>query len=346
MPESTNQLPRRDFLKHTARAAVVAGFAGGAASAAMPKDKKLTLADSIPVRAFGKTAVKLPVLGYGGAALPKRWGSPLSVEDRVKLVRYAHGRGLRYFDTAGNYMESQAILGAALQPLRDKVWLATKIETTVPSQVRKAVERCLKELQTDYLDLVQIHGTPGLQQMSVAGAMKVHAELVKLRDERIIRFIGVTAHGYFDKALGVISTGGFDQCMLACGYLPRGHDQVFSPRMMSLREQCLEKAHELKMGICAMKVIGGGVLGAWSGYVVPTFDKKRLRLLPGAAMRWALKDKRIHMLTIGMRLRTEIDANIKTLSGDITCTESDRALLAEFGPQALNSGAMRKMRVE
>jgi hypothetical protein len=47
-----------------------------------------------------------------------------------------------------------------------------------------------------------------------------------------------------------------------------------------------------------------------------------------------------------MRLKSDIDANIKTLAGDLTYTAADRALLAEFGPQALNSDAMRKMRVE
>ncbi len=337
-------LRRRDFLKSAALAA--AALPAGAASAAVPKDKKLKLADTIPARVFGKTGVKLPILGYGGAALPKKWHNPLSLEDRVKLVRYAYDRGLRYFDTAGNYMESQSILGEALKPVRGNVWLVSKVETTVPSRVRRAVEQCLKELQTDYLDLVQIHGTPGLEQMSVARAMKVHAELVKLRDERMVRFLGFSAHSYFDKALALIESGGFDQCMLAYGYLPRGHNQVFSPRMIRLRERCLVKAHEQHMGIAAMKVIGAGVLGGWAGYVVPKFDKKRLRLLPAAAIRYVLQDKRVHMLTIGMRLKTDIDANIKTLAGDVACTDADRALLAEFGPQALNSDAMRKMRVE
>jgi len=341
-----DRLGRREFLKKAAQAAAAASASAGIASAAVPKDKTLTLADTIPARVFGKTGVKLPILGYGGAALPKRWGNPLSLEDRVKLVRYAYNRGLRYFDTGGNYMESQSILGKALEPVRDKVWLVSKAETTVPSQVRQAVERCLKELRTDYLDLVQIHGTPGLEQMSVARAMKVHAELVKLRDERMVRFLGFSAHSYFDKALALIESGGFDQCMLAYGYLPRGHDQIFSPRMIGLREQCLANAHKQNMGIVAMKVIGAGVLGGWAGHVVPKFDKKRLKLVPAAAIRYALQDKRLHMLCIGMRLRTDIDANIKTLAGDVTYTDADRALLAEFGPQALNSDAMRKMRVE
>ena len=340
------ELGRREFLKQAAQAAAAASASAGIASAAVPKDKTLTLADTIPTRVFGKTGVKLPVLGYGGAALPKRWLNPLSLENRVKLVRYAYDRGLRYFDTAGNYMESQTILGKALKHVRDKVWLVSKTETTNPSHVRKAVERCLKELQTDYLDLVQIHGTPGLEQMSVARAMRVHAELVKLRDERMVRFLGFSAHSYFDKALALIESGGFDQCMLAYGYLPRGHNQVFSPRTIRLREQCLAKAHEQGMGIVAMKVIGGGLLGGWARHVVPTFDKRRLKLLPAAAIRRVLQDKRVHMLCIGMRLKTDIDANIKTLSGNVAYRADDRALLAEFGPQALNSAAMRKMRVE
>ena len=121
---------------------------------------------------------------------------------------------------------------------------------------------------------------------------------------------------------------------------------MFSPRMLKLRSQCLASAHKRGMAIAAMKVIGAGILGAWAGYVVPTFDKKRLRQLPAAAVRYVLNDKRVHMLNIGMRLKTDIDANIKTLAGDVTFTQADRALLAEFGAQALKSRAMKAMKVE
>jgi len=344
MPRPTHQLPRREFLKHTALAAAAAGLAAGAASAAVPKEKKIDLADTIPTRVLGKTGVKLPILGYGGAALPKAWAN--SLEDRVKLVRYACDRGVRYYDTAGNYMESQAILGEALKDVRDNVYLVSKVETTDPAKVRGAVEKSLKELQTDYLDAILIHGTPGIEQMTVEQAMKVHGELVKLRDERIVRFIGFSAHSYFDKALALISSGGFDQCMLSYGYIPRGHNQVFSARMVELRNACVAKAHEHGMGIVAMKVIGGGVLGAWSGLIVPGFDKKRLEQLPAAAIRYVLQDKRIHLLTIGMRLKREVDANIKTLSGDATYTLDDRALLARFCAKALDRNPLKAMRVD
>jgi predicted aldo/keto reductase-like oxidoreductase len=264
----------------------------------------------------------------------------------VALVRYACDRGLRYFDTAANYLESQTILGEALKEWRRQVCLVTKVETTRPEDVRKAVESSLKALQTDYLDVLLIHGTPGLEQMSVEQAMKIHAELVKLRDERITRFVGLSAHGYFDKALALIASGGFDVCMLSYGYVPRGHDQVWTARMTTLRDACLAKAHELGMGIVAMKVVGGGMLGAWSGYLVPAFDKERLRQLPAAAIRHVLQDERVHVMNISMRLKGEIDANLKILAGDTTYTLEDRALLAEFSAMLYDTDAVKKMRIE
>jgi len=355
----TDQFHRREFFKRTA-AVAVAGLGAGAASAAVPKDKTIALAEALPARTFGKTGVTLPVLGYGGAALPKKWGNPLSLEDRVKLVRYAYDSGLRYFDTSISYTysESQTIIGKALKGVRDNVFITTKVDfwnlarrdgritKVTKGEATRQIKMNLKELQSDYIDAVLIHGTPGVEQMTVAQSMEVQGELAKARDQGLVRFVGFSAHGYFDKALALISSGGFDLCMLAYGYLPRGHNQRFSDKSIALRAKCLAKAHELKMGIVAMKVVGAGIMGAWSGHIVPEFDKKRLALLPGAAIRWALQDKRIHMLCIGMRLKSEIDANMKTLAGDVTYAPADRALLNAFGPQALKSSAMKKMRVE
>jgi predicted aldo/keto reductase-like oxidoreductase len=182
--------------------------------------------------------------------------------------------------------------------------------------------------------------------MSVEQAMKIHAELVKLRDEKITRFVGFSAHGYFDKALALINSGGFEVCMLSYGYMPRGSSSVWSPRMTKLRDDCLAKAHELGMGIVAMKVVGGGWLGRWSGYLVPGFDKQPLAQLPGAAIRHVLQDQRVHLLAIGMHLPDQINANLKTLSGEATCTPEDRALLAEFSAKLYETDTIKKMRIE
>lgn len=331
---------RRDFLIRTATAAL--GSPALARAAAGPAES----AAGLPVRALGKTGLRLPILGYGGAALPKAWRSPLSYEDRVSLVRHAFDRGIRYYDTAGNYLESQAILGEALKDRRRDVCLVTKVETTKPDEVRKAVEKSLKELQTDHLDILLIHGTPGLEQMSVEQAMKIHAELVKLRDEKTTRHIGFSAHGYFDKALALIESGGFEMCMLSYGYMPRGYNSVWTPRMTKLRDDCLSAAHRRGMGIVAMKVIGGGWLGRWAGHLVPDFDKQRLAQLPGAAIRHVLQDDRVHLLAIGMSVKDQVDANIKAVCAGGPCTAEDRALLAEFSAKLYETDTIRKMRIE
>jgi predicted aldo/keto reductase-like oxidoreductase len=343
-PQTT--LGRREFLKSATQTAAAVAIGDGLASCAARAEPPGPSAGTIPVRTLGKTGLKLPILGYGGAALPTRWRNPLSHEDRVALVRYAFDRGVRYFDTAGNYMESQAILGEALKDRRRDVFLVTKVETTRPEEVRKAVEKSLKELQTDYLDILLIHGSPGLEQMSVEQAMRIHAELVKLRSEKVTRFIGFSAHGYFDKALALINSGGFEMCMLSYGYMPRGSSSVWGARMTKLRDECLAKAHEMGMGIVAMKVIGGGWLGRWSGYLVPAFDKQRLAQLPAAAIRHVLQDPRVHVLTIGMHMQTQIDANLRTLAGSATCTPADKALLADFSARLYETDTIRKLRVE
>ncbi len=214
--------------------------------------------------------------------LPKKWGNPLSTEDRVKLVRHAYDSGIRDFDTAVSYTFDK--------------------------------------------------------QMTVEQCMEVHSELVKARDKGQVRFVDFSAHHYFDKALALISTNEFDLCMLAYGYLPRGNSRLFSPRRTELRNACLAKAHELQMGIVAMKVLGAGMLGG--------FGKKELGRLPGAAIRYVLQDDRVHMLTIGMRYPAEIDANIKAFAGSTTYTSQDRALLADVSAAVLNDENVKSMSVE
>ncbi len=173
MREKDNQLDRRNFIKKgahataaVAAAATSAVLSTAAAHASAPEDKKITLTDAMPTRVLGKTKVELPILGYGGAALPKKWGNTLSFADRVKLVRHAYDSGIRYFDTAISYTysDSQAIIGEALKDVRDDVFITTKVDfwdrshadghiTKVnKEEVAGQVEKNLAELQSDYID--------------------------------------------------------------------------------------------------------------------------------------------------------------------------------------------------
>jgi predicted aldo/keto reductase-like oxidoreductase len=296
----------------------------------------------IPTRVLGKTGVELPMLAFGGVLLTSKWSGGRPFDDRVKLARAAYDAGIRYFDTASEYTESEKVLGTALKDVRNDVYLNTKLDVVKPEYVRRTVERSMNEFGVDMIDGMQLHGTPGIEAMTFEGAMAVREELEKLREEGLIRHIGLTGHHYFDKMHRLIDTGTFDHVMLAYGYFRKGMWRLLSAEMVELRELCLSRAHELGMGILAMKVMGGSVLTPWTaGKIAPEMEAKALQAMPAAAMRWVLQDERIHMLCIGQGSPQEIASNIATLTGDTNYTADDRALLASFSSKAYPRYAKR-----
>jgi predicted aldo/keto reductase-like oxidoreductase len=356
MPSPDQELKRRDFIKSgMVLGGATAALGGGllsletrAADAAKPTGEAAAEASKMLVKPFGKTGWNMPVLGMGGSAMIPQWKKEygvgvLPLEERVAMVRYAYDRGVRYFDTARVYGESESIMGQGLKGIRAHVYIATKIADPRPTHTRESLEKSLKELQTDYVDCAQIH-SPAIEKAGVAGAMKIHEQLLKLKDEGLVRFIGLTTHVAFEDVNQLVATGGFDQVLLAYAYFNRGLDTMLSHRNIQHRAVCLAKAHELNMGIISMKVMGAGVFSHNSGNLVPEFAADRLPELPGAAIRWVLNDERISMLNIGISLPKDIDDNIAVLSGDLRFTNNDRRLLAEFSGKAYEAKPFSEMK--
>jgi len=333
MSERPTGLNRRDLIKTglAATAAAVSGKVLGAEAASpMRYDPGV-----IPTRVLGKTGVELPMLAFGGVLLTSKWSGGRPFDDRVRLARAAYDAGIRYFDTATEYTESEKVLGVALADVRNDVFLNTKIDVVKPDYVRRTVERSMGEFGVDMIDGVQLHGTPGIEAMTFEGAMAVREELEKLRGEGMIRYIGLTGHHYFDKLFKLIDTGAFDHVMMAYGYFKKGMWRLLSAEMVELRELCLTRAHELKMGIIAMKVMGGSVLTPRrAARLAPEMDGAAYRAMPAAAIRWVLQDPRIQMLCIGQGSPEEIAENIQTVTGDTTYNAADRKLLARFSAAA------------
>src|SRR5690606_33948453 len=101
-----NGLDRREFLKAGVLAAGAGSLVGAAASAAPAAAKAIEAAGPLPTRPLGKTGHTLPILGHGGSALMAREYAYYGLtevpdrEDRVKMIRDAYEKGIRYFDTA------------------------------------------------------------------------------------------------------------------------------------------------------------------------------------------------------------------------------------------------------
>lgn len=333
MADATNELNRRRFLKTGLQATAGAAVLGtGIASAAAPKDKKVTLIGSMATRVLGKTGIEVPVLGYGGVGVVEMFEAEGTLEERAALIRHAYDKGVRWFDTADNYPDSEAIFGNGLKGVRDNVYLATKVSNPrTPEATRQIVETSLTRFQTDYIDCIQIHACNG---WPFETAMNVYERLVKLRDEGMVRFIGVTGHNGFDKIYALIKTGAFDTAFLAQGYFNFGMRNILTNAILEYRKLCIAKARELGMGVMAMKVLRYGMFGARWELAKIDWGPEKVRRLPGAAIRYLFQDERTHIFNVGMRFMSEIDQNVETFSSDMTFTDADRQLLAEFSASA------------
>jgi len=338
---------RRSFFKAGATAA--GAVMAGQALAATPEGKEISLSGRIPVREFGKTGHKLPVFGHGGSAMIQqdiaKYGLELiSVEERVKMVRKGYEAGIRYFDTARIYGESEGIMAEALHDVRDDIFLVTKVLVPGPEGVRPSVEQSLAELRTDYLDSVQIHG-PTVERLGYEGCMPLYEELLKLKEEGVIRFIGLTGHSRFDNMYQLIDTGLFETLLIEFGYFRKGYNTKHSDQSVEWRRMCVARASEVGMGIAAMKVMGAMMYGHNAPKMVPDYDADALRRLPGAAIRHVLADPRIHVLNLGISMPGDIDANMAILTGNIEYTNDDRILLADFSARAYEHEYVQGLRV-
>lgn len=342
MKDERQGMDRRSFLKAGVQVAAGAAAMSAATGAlAAPANKTIKATGTIPTRTLGKTGHVLPVLGHGGSAMVNTWEAAYMVKldpepERVKMVRHAYDVGIRYFDTARVYGESERIMGEALKDVRDNVYIASKVADPRPAKTRESVEKSLSELGTDYVDCMQIH-SPAIERVGPDAAMKIYDELAKLRDEGMVRFIGLTTHVAFEDVYKMIDTGQFDQVLLAKGYMRRGISSILTHSKVEWREKCVARAHELGMGIVAMKTLGANMMGQGTKHVVPDEDPAIQKKLPGAALRWVLSDDRISVLNVGVSNPSDIDDNIKTMTSDLTLTDDDRMLLAGYAAKVYNS---------
>jgi aryl-alcohol dehydrogenase-like predicted oxidoreductase len=139
-------------------------------------------------RSLGATGPKVPTIGFGAWPI----GGGLGRVERaaaVATVRAAIETGITLIDTAEGYRSSEEILGEALAGgLRDRVFLATKVSFDYsPAAIRRAMERSLRALRTDHLDLYQIHSwNPAFPIERSMETMR------QLQEEGTTRFIGVS----------------------------------------------------------------------------------------------------------------------------------------------------------
>ena len=241
-------MKRRDFIK--AMAAVSATGLQAGAQAADPAVPPAGPDPSMPRRPLGQTGVEVSAIALGGVIgmqLP-----PSQTHDPVALAELALDLGVTYFDTAPSYNrgQSETNYGRVLEHRRREVFLATKSEERTYDGTMKGIEQSLKRLRTDHVDLLQIHAVgPGDNPAAWDRPEGVVTALRKLREQKVIRFFGVTGHDSAEALRRAIDMYEFDTLLTTLN--PVSRRQPF-------REDLLVAANRKRMGVIAMKVMGGG----------------------------------------------------------------------------------------
>jgi aryl-alcohol dehydrogenase-like predicted oxidoreductase len=159
-------------------------------------------------RAYGKTGVKLSVVGFGGIIVTDE-----KPADAARMVSEAIDRDVNYFDVAPSYGNAEEKLGPALAPYRSKVFLACKTGNRDAKGARAELEASLKKLKTDRFDLYQLHGVTTREEVATilgpGGAMETFR---KARDEGLVRYLGFSAHSE-EAALLLMDAFDFDSIL-------------------------------------------------------------------------------------------------------------------------------------
>lgn len=195
-------------------------------------------------RRLGRTNLQVSAVGFGGIPVQRVDG-----ETAIKILEEAYNQGMNFIDTARVYMESESIIGYALEELgRDKFILATKSMNRTYEGIIDELHTSLKNLRTDYIDLFQFHNVRTREELDLIlgenGAMKAIKEY---QEKGIIKEIGITSHSA-DLLDIAIDTGEFSTIQYPYNPVERQGEPIF------------EKAKANDIGVIVMKPLAGGAI--------------------------------------------------------------------------------------
>ncbi len=245
-------------------------------------------------RTLGKTGWEISVIGFGAIKLPL-----ISPKESEILLNKALDRGINFVDTADCYSDSEEKIGLALKERRKEFYLSTKIDERDGLGVRRKLERCLRRLRTDWIDLVLFHDVRGSEYDRIfdSGGLET---LEKARKEGKILKIGISIHNSLPMMRKAIESGVFSALMVA--YSAFDEDR--------LAADLLPMAHNRGVGLIAMKPLAGGRLAE------RPLSHKNKKFIQGeslaqVSLRYVLSNLNITCAIPGMMKPYELNENLQ-----------------------------------
>ena len=255
----TGQQSRREFMKTGGiGAAALLAPATLPATVYAAQEKSPTSA-TMPTRNLGRTGHRVGLFSLGGQSALEHENNEAVA---VAIVERALDLGVNYIDTSSIYggpeRWSERYIGQVMKRRRGETFLASKTKERTRDASLRMLEQSLRLLNTDHLDLWQLHdvGTRGEvdEIFGQGGAMEA---LLRAREEKTVRFLGVTGHFRPDPLIDAIGRERFDTILMAVNAADAHH--------FSFMERLLPLAVEKQMGIIGMKIPARGrLLASWT----------------------------------------------------------------------------------
>jgi aryl-alcohol dehydrogenase-like predicted oxidoreductase len=202
-------------------------------------------------RRLGKTGLEISLLGFGGFHLIE-----IPADRAADLLNTYLDRGGNYLETAASYGagESEKKIGEIVKQRRDELILASKTGVRDAEGAMEEIDRSLKNLQTDHLDIIFMHGVgdkADLESILESGGSLEAAK--KAKEMGKVKHIGITGHGQPDVLIEALKTGEFEVMMTHFNYF----DNFNFPR---LEQELLPLVKEKNIGTLCMKPLADGFL--------------------------------------------------------------------------------------
>ncbi len=292
-------IERRDLLKIGTAATVgflARGVAGEARAGLPPLPSNPVTPQAMPTRNLGRTGYRVGIFSLGGQAAVEQ---PDNDAVAVPIVERALDLGVNYFDTSARYggdaRWSERYIGQVMKRRRREAFLATKTHDRTKDGSLKLLERSLALLQTDHVDLWQLHNLQRKEEVerifAPGGAVEA---LLSAREQGLVRFVGVTGHADPDVLLEAIRRFPFDTVLMALNAADRHH--------LSFARELLPAAVAKEMGIVGMKIPARGRILA--GWTPPPPEQQRVK--PPATRPGTLTMKEAMRFTLSLPVSTVI----------------------------------------